>query len=159
VSRLVALLLLVACRHGEGGSCDDNSDCESGLACLHDVCISQKAATKKLEQMSGIGPAPSERPIVGGDRVRVRKTTGQGRIFAACDASERLIGGGCSGGGDCASESSCTYMRSWPGQYTADDTLGARWWCEAQGPIEAYALCQGHVEADGSGSGSGLRTP
>jgi hypothetical protein len=80
---------------------------------------------------------------VSGERVRVRVTNGDGVIFAACAATERLVGGGCKGGDNCASESSCSYIRSYPGGFSADDTLGARWYCSgAYGTMQAFALCQ-----------------
>lgn len=156
--RLALAALIAACsKHSDGESCDDNGDCAGDLVCLHDHCMSNTAAVQKLNEMSGVGAPPGERPAVGGDPIRVRKTSGQGRIFAACDAGERLISGGCSGGYDCG-ESGCSYMRGWPSDYSETDTLGARWWCEATGKIEAYALCQTHA-GSGSGSGSGLRAP
>ena len=34
-------------------------------------------------------------------------------------------------------------MRSYPGRFTDEDTLGARWYCNgADGTMKAYALCQ-----------------
>lgn len=146
VVRLAALgaIVLVGCSKNDlGESCDVDDDCKAGYVCFRGTCTTSTKRAAELTAQSGVGSAPGERPTVSGDRVRVRVTNGEGMIFAACAATERLVGGGCAGGENCASESSCRYLRSYPGGFAADDTLGARWICTgAYGTMQAYALCQ-----------------
>ena len=139
------LLLVTSCSKKKlGESCDsDDDECVAGYTCFRGVCSTLKQRVDGLNEQSGVGSAPIERPVVGGERVRVRTTNGEGTIFAACAATERLIGGGCRGGADCGSESGCAYLRSFPDNFTGDDTVGARWICAgAAGTLYAYALCQ-----------------
>lgn len=138
-----AIALLACSKNDLGESCSSDDSCKAGYVCFRGTCNTAKAREQALNTQSGVGSAPIERPVVGGDRVRVRVTHGEPPIFAACAATERLVGGGCHGGDNCASESSCSYIRSYPGNFTADDTLGARWICNgASGRLQAYALCQ-----------------
>lgn len=73
--------------------------------------------------------------------VRIARTHGKGRIFAACRDDERLLGGGC----DVAEQNwtiSGSYPEVAPG---ATDTTGARWICVPRSElshVKAYALCQ-----------------
>ncbi|MBA2538064.1 MAG: hypothetical protein H0V17_00390 [Deltaproteobacteria bacterium] len=140
----LAIVLLCSCsKRDQGEPCDDDTDCKSGYVCFRGACSTTKTREATLNAQSGVGSAPGERPIVSGERVRVRVTNGEGVIFAACTATERLVGGGCHGGNNCASESGCSYLRSYPAGFSADDTLGARWMCNgAEGTMVAYALCQ-----------------
>jgi hypothetical protein len=144
--------------------------------CFGGKCVTPQVRDNQLTKQSGVA-IPTEKPAVGGDRVRVRTTSGVGTIFAQCAANERLTGGGCKGGDDCMSDSKCRFIRSYPGGAAADDTLGGRWYCSGPyGTVSAFALCQearaigasgsGSGAGDGSGnlgsgsgSGSGLRTP
>lgn len=138
------LVALAACsKKGPGESCGNDADCQSGYLCFRGSCMTYQTRDHALNAQSGVGKAPVERPVVGGEPVRVRTTQGEGTIFAACEASERLIGGGCNGGQDCESESSCHFLRSFPANYRDNDTLGARWVCSgARGTMQAFALCQ-----------------
>jgi hypothetical protein len=144
VRGLAIALLLVACsKSGLGEACEEDGDCQAGYLCFRSTCTTNKNREELLTKQSGVGSSFGERPAVGGDRVRVRVTQGEGTIFAACDANERLVGGGCAGGYDCEQEQRCRYLRSYPGAFGPDDTLGARWYCTgAAGPMSAYALCQ-----------------
>jgi hypothetical protein len=112
-----------------GEECIRDAQCVAGYVCFRGVCTTAGNKHAALTTQSGVGSAPSERPSVGGQRVRVRATNGEGLIFAKCEATERLVGGGCKGGDNCASESACT--------------LGGRWICSgAEGTLQAFALCQ-----------------
>jgi hypothetical protein len=166
-SLLVAVLVFAACsKKSAGESCTRDGHCEAGYICFRGACTTPKARDENLTHQSGVA-APAEKPVVAGDRVRVRFTHGEGTIFAQCGATERLTGGGCKGGDNCRSEDACSYVRSYPGKFTEEDTLGGRWYCAgAAGTITAYALCQEARSAtstdaggSGSGSGSGLRSP
>ena len=143
--RAACLLALVACSKNQlGERCDYDGDCATGYVCFRGTCSTVKGRDEALNTQSGVGSNVAvERPVAGGDRVKVRVTHGEGSIFAACLPTERLVGGGCNGGANCESESACNYMRSYPGKFTDDDTLGARWICVgAAGTMQAYALCQ-----------------
>ena len=141
---LTALLVLAGCsKKNLGEPCDFDSDCAAGYVCFRGTCNTTQKRDDVLTAQSGVGSAPIERPSAGGERIKVRVTNGEGLIFAACAANERLVGGGCKGGHDCASESECKYIRSYPASFGPDDTLGARWNCTgAKGTMQAYALCQ-----------------
>jgi len=91
--------------------------------------------------------------------VRTRRAS-HDPVTVKCRRSERLVGGGCRSGGS---------MEGHPISYSATDTLGAAWICDAEGGLSyadltAYALCQGVSpattapdgtrSAPGSGSGS-----
>jgi len=145
VLRWLALAALVACSPKQlGEPCDRDGDCAAGFVCFRGTCQTSKSREATLNNQSGVGSNVAlERPAAGGERVKVRVTHGEGQIFAACLPTERLIGGGCAGGDDCASESVCRYLRSYPGNFSDTDTLGARWICTgADGTLQAYALCQ-----------------
>lgn len=116
--------------------------------CFRSTCQTPKSREVALNVQSGVGSnAPIERPAAGGDRVKVRVTHGEGTIFAACLPTERLVGGGCNGGEQCDAEQSCNWMRSYPGNFSDDDTVGARWVCSgARGVMYAFALCEATAE-------------
>lgn len=141
---LLAALLTTACKNGLGESCDTDNNCEAGYVCFRGTCQTTKTRETTLNDQSGVGNnVPIERPVAGGDRVKVRTTHGEGIIFAACLPTERLIGGGCHGGANCNADMDCGYIRSYPGNFTDDDTLGARWYCNgAEGVMHAFAMCQ-----------------
>lgn len=142
-ARGLLLIALVACsKNQRGEACDYDGDCATGYVCFRATCSTVKGRDEALNAQSGVGSNVAlERPAAGGERVKVRVTSGEGTIFAACLPTERLVGGGCSGGTNCEGES-CNYLRSYPGKFTADDTLGARWICVGTGTMQAYALCQ-----------------
>ena len=153
---MVALATLAGCEKktplaGAGEACLDRG-CAGDLLC-NGICMTTeemaraRAATEeaarrrelRMLEASGVAPgsnaeAPEAAP---GAAIRVVKVTERGKVFAACRSSERLVGGGCLGGGDHGPEG-----------YTADDTVGARWSCETNSwtgdvpnPTTAYALC------------------
>ncbi len=142
--RALLFATLVACSKNQlGEACDYDGDCATGYVCFRAACSTVKGRDESLNAQSGVGSNVAlERPAVGGDRVKVRVTHGEGTIFAACLPTERLVGGGCGGGANCESESACNYLRSYPGNFTDDDTLGARWICVGAGTMKAFALCQ-----------------
>jgi len=127
-----------------GGSCEKDYNCAGDTVCREGVCALPAARKQELLDQSGVGPAPAEQPAIGGDQVRVRTTQGDDLIFAACGAGERLISGGCNGGSD---GDDSDHIRSWPGDFAANDTIGARWYCSGEGRLTAYALCQDAIAA------------
>ena len=139
----LAATVLLACenrpRAAMGHPCVTDSDCETALACRQGLCVLRQDIVETLLEQSGAIDVTAERPVVGGSKVRVRQTTADNYAFASCRSSERLLGGGCSGGDDMEAS---RHLRSWPGDFTADDTLGARWYCLGTGAINAFALCQ-----------------
>jgi hypothetical protein len=151
------VLLLASCKAKLGESCDSDDGCEAGYVCFRGKCQTSKTRETTLNDQSGVGNnVPLERPTAGGERVKVRVTNGEGEIFAACLPTERLIGGGCSGGSNCNADMDCGYIRSYPAKFSADDTLGARWTCVgAMGTLQAYALCQATTPSTATAPGSG----
>lgn len=137
----VVLGASVACkdRHGLGHECVDSGDCESGLVCRRLRCALADEATRQLLSQSGAIDDTAERPVVGGQPVKVRTASADDHAFAACRPDERLLGGGCSGGHE---GEDTRHLRSWPDGFTEDDTLGARWYCLGTGRVNAFALCQ-----------------
>lgn len=139
-------------RGGTNAACDTESDCLADHACIDDTCLNaedQRRRTARLEEEqrkeaaaaearmleeSGVKPVRTAEKVVhppgAGQRVRTATAKGSGRVFAACRADERLIGGGCSD--DAA---------SFPSEFSADDTVGARWNCNGASDVTAYALC------------------
>ncbi len=159
LERALLFVTLVACSKNQlGEACNDDGDCVTGYICFRGSCSTAKDRDRTLNAQSGVGSnVVLERPAAGGDRVKVRVTHGEGSIFAACLPTERLVGGGCKGGADCDSEHDCHYLRSYPGQFTDDDTLGARWICNgAAGTMQAYALCQGTAPSSETAPAAGV---
>ncbi len=144
-----------------GESCDDKQliFCGVGLLCGDTgVCITaqeaeekrkaqEEAAKRAMLVQSGLDhdeieaaerPVAENEPAVGGGlAVRVSRTDSIGSGFAACRVDERLIGGSC--------ESKGTLTTSVPRDFSATDTVGARWTCATntkETPLVSYALCQ-----------------
>lgn len=134
----VVVLLAAGCAQKDlGEHCESHGECQRGV-CRDGRCSPPVAQERSLTAQSGV-VAPAEQPAVGGPPVRVRRTSGQGWIFAACAATERLLGGGCDGLDIC---DTCSDVGSWPSHFSNVDTIGARWNCRGSGQFEAYALCQ-----------------
>ncbi len=128
-----------------GESCANQDHCLAGSTCIDGTCLDLEGQRKRAARIetellaqSGI---PRDRTAVErpahppgpGQRVRTARAKGKNRVFAACRDDERLIGGGCD-----------ALVPSYPSDFSADDTVGARWNCNNTGGIgehSAYALC------------------
>ncbi len=144
----------------EGERCTSScvaSRCFEGT-CMAEVAIAKLEQQRKAKEEqrllaeSGIKEAPAAvieapatttgpRPPGAGAQVRVAKTVATQSGFAACRTDERLIGGGCE-------VEKPGFRRalasSYPSGHSEQDTVGARWNCEAEARFEvtAYALCE-----------------
>lgn len=142
-----------------GQSCKGSARCEKPLTCLNDTCASpaevaryeakleadkkreEAAREQRMLEQSGVEtPVVAElapttaSPPGAGTRVRTVTVASTGTAFAACKATERLIGGGCK---------TKSLKSSYPSGQSAEDTIGARWNCEGNdnNEVMAYALC------------------
>lgn len=178
---LAALLVASAGCDQKGGResdvCSESVPCQKGLVCYGLRCMTpgqvltakrqlaaeqviaaavERKRQRKLLEASGVDPASTaERPapeVAPGEpakagSIRVSHTEGKSPIFAACRADERLLGGGCQPG-----STSVVVQASYPSDFDARDTLGARWNCVGGSDfspmeLQAYALCQRTVDA------------
>jgi len=121
------------------GACRESHECMGDAVCHGGVCMSPPRLEQALIEDSGVIPSTAELPAGGGRPIRVRTTRGEHTIFAACGATERLVGGGCQDLDDTVERDP---INGWPGGYSPTDTLGARWYCAANYSVMAYALCQ-----------------
>lgn len=80
----LTLLLLTACEHGEGGICQNNSDCEDGLIC--DLSVEER----------GVCRSPGDIDA-GSDAGMMPDAAGPLKPDASPDASSAGSGGGDSG--------------------------------------------------------------
>jgi hypothetical protein len=138
-----------------GQACDHKADCREDLRCLDDRCVTvddyhahlaqldearrKRAAAEEARMLAASGVEPDatqvERPTPPpgpGQRVRTVSVRTKGTGFAACRADERLIGGSCK-----------PAATGYPTGFGVDDTVGARWTCEAgfERPVTVFALC------------------
>jgi hypothetical protein len=126
-----------------GAACEESSACAPELTCQRGTCVTREVIEADLLEQAGVNePTVLETAPAAGPRVRIRTARGETVIFAACATTERLVGGGCSGGGNCVGQG-CSYMRSYPQAANPDDTVGARWYCSGFRDVAtAHALCQ-----------------
>lgn len=133
--------------------CERTLSCTPGNVCQTLAWVAERARQEGLERErkmlleSGIDPkrvddqqgaAESPAPPTGsGAAVRVVVVESEGPGFAACRADERLIGGTCS-------VDKASGFRSAPEGFSASDTVGARWTCDApkNRKTTSTALCQ-----------------
>ncbi len=151
-------------RGGTNAACDSVEDCLANHACMDNTCLDaegQRQRTARLAEenrkhaarlaeenrkyaaaeearmleQSGVKPVRTAEKLVhppgAGQRVRTATAQGNNRVFAACRVDERLVGGGC----DRAD------VASFPSEFSASDTVGARWNCNGANDVTAYALC------------------
>lgn len=141
---LAALAVLVGgcAPRGEGEPCDDDGDCIGQLVCASGRCAVDAKLHQRMARQSGVEVA-SESPAAESKRgaVKVRSASGNEYAYAVCNSDERLIGGWCEpsgSGGD-----SATFTESAARDYSATDTVGAKWTCQLRRhQVRAHALCQ-----------------
>ena len=169
-------LLAGCSKKERGQKCYNDDECKEGLTCTmlkcwtpedvaewHRQLAEEQEGAKRAEmrrnqnmlKQSGVEVAAQvERPAAPADAtavgpgaggpgaVRVAHTKSQGKlVFAACRPEERLVGGGC-----LTSSDDTVLWGSYPSDFGAADTLGARWNCQGKSKyvdyeLEAFALC------------------
>ena len=127
--------------------CSAKRLCRTWEAAAEEARLARADRERELLLKSGVKPArideeqaSIEAPAAaqaGGSPVRVVVVESTGPGFAACRSDERLIGGTCKIDG-------ASGFASQPAGYGKDDTVGARWTCDAprKKKTTSTALCQ-----------------
>ena len=135
----------------EGGACEKAEQCAGYLTCIRGRCAVDLKKEQEMAKQSGVSIPTERAPDYGAapGAVKIRSASGKNYAVATCDKNERLIGGWClPAGRNVVDHKYLTRQQAI--DYSANDTIGARWQCvldlgNSAGfdvMMKAFAMCQ-----------------